>query len=315
MDTHTDTDTTSHSPTLDGPDPAPLDPGTTTHRIETPDGRVLAVDVTGPAAGPVVLFLHSAPGSRRFDPDPAATRAAGVRLVTFDRAGYGDSSPLADDLLPTIAGHAADAARVVEALEAGAVDVVGWSAGGRIAAALAAARPELVRTVAIVATPAHDAEVPWVPEEHRALSAQLRQDPASAVATLQSLFAPMVDALAADDDVAAGQVVGGPPDEALLAARPELRRALVEMVRSGSGATAAGLAADIAADQIQPWGFDPARVSAPTTCWYGADDAIVSPAHGEWWAARIPGARLTVVDGAGHLVVTPAWPDLLAARP
>ncbi|HEX2576986.1 MAG TPA: alpha/beta fold hydrolase, partial [Aquihabitans sp.] len=132
----------------------------TTHRVPTPDGRTIAVDVRGPADGPTVVLLQSAPGSRRFDPDPDATAAAGVRLVTFDRAGYGDSTALPATTVPTIVGHAQDAAAVVASLDVGPVDVVGWSAGGRVAAALAVTHPHLVRSVAIVATPAPDDEVP-----------------------------------------------------------------------------------------------------------------------------------------------------------
>ena len=68
------------------------------------------------------------------------------------------------------------------------------------------------------------------------------------------------------------------------------------------------MAADIVSYTVADWGFDPASIGAPTTCLYGAADLLVPPAHGEWWAARIPAAELDVVDGAGHLVVVPAWP-------
>lgn len=289
----------------------------THHRITTPDGRTLAVDIAGPADGPIVLIVQSAPGSRHFDPDPAVTAARGIRLVTFDRAGYGDSTALPTDSLPTIAGHAADAALVVEALEAGPVDVVGWSAGGRIAAALAAARPELVRSVAIVATPAPEDEVPWVPEAYKPMTAQLRTDPSTAYANLTQAFEGMgmTESIAASDDVAAGQVSGGNCDATLLAGRPEIKAAVVAMVRAGTANGVKGMTADIISDQIAPWDFDLSVVAASTTCWYGTDDAIVTPAHGAWWASHLPGATTTEVDGIGHLVITTAWPDILDARP
>ena len=69
--------------------------------ITVPDGRTVAFDLAGPDGGPVVVLHHSAPGSRRFDPDPTATSAAGVRLVTIDRAGYGRSDPLSAGTVPT----------------------------------------------------------------------------------------------------------------------------------------------------------------------------------------------------------------------
>ena len=42
-------------------------------------------------------------------------------------------------------------------------------------------------------------------------------------------------------------------------------------------------------------------VTAPTLVLWGADDSIVPLAHGEAYAAAVPGARLTVVDRCGHL--------------
>lgn len=283
-----------------------------THRLAADDGRVLAVQVTGPDDGRPVLFLHSAPGSRHLDPDPAVTAAAGIRLITFDRAGYGASSSLGADAVPTVAGHAADAAAVLAQLDVGPVDVVGWSAGGRIGAALAAHRPDLVRSLAIVATPAPQSEVPWVPEEHVAMSDALAQDPSTALAGLLDAFAGMAAAIAADADLARSQVCGGPADEAFLATRPDLADALGRMVQAGFAAGEAGVATDICADQINPWGFDPATVRAETTCWYGVDDPIVTPAHGAWYADRIPGATLVEVPEIGHLVIATAWAQILA---
>ena len=51
------------------------------------------------------------------------TATAGIRLITFDRAGYGASSPLGTGAVPTVAGHAADAAAVLDHLGLGAVDL------------------------------------------------------------------------------------------------------------------------------------------------------------------------------------------------
>ena len=72
-------------------------------------------------------------------------------------------------------------------------------------------------------------------------------------------------------------------------------------------------AADVVSYTVADWGFDPASIGAATTCVYGGADDLVPPAHGEWWSVRIPEATLEVVDGAGHLVVVPAWPEVLKA--
>lgn len=279
-----------------------------TSHIDLPDGRVLAVDARGPAAGPAVLFLHSTPGSRLLDPDPAGTAAAGVRLYTLDRPGYGASSSLPDGAVPTVAGFADDVAAALTALGVADVAAVGWSGGGRTAAALAARHPALVRSVALIGTPAPDDAVPWVPEEHRALLRGLRAEPGTATAVLAEIFA----GYGQDPAGAVETVAGGPADDAVLAdpgRRAALERMLAEAFRQGG----AGIGADIVADQVVPWGFDPAAVGAPVTLWYGDTDVGVPPAHGRWWAQAVGQADLEVVAGAGHLLVLTAWPRVLSA--
>ena len=206
-----------------------------------------------PSRGPeerVVVFCHSAPGAGVFDPDPSETRARNVRLISVDRPGYGRSTAIAAGTAPTIPSHADDLAAALEALDVAEAAAVGWSAGGRIALALAARHPGLVRAVAVVATPAPHEDVPWIPDEHVAMIGELAGDPGGATAALSDVFADM-------------------------AAMPPA--AAVAMVAAG------------------------------------AADEIVTPAHGEWYTAQVPGSTLRVVAGAGHLVALTAWADVLAA--
>ena len=42
------------------------------------------------------------------------------------------------------------------------------------------------------------------------------------------------------------------------------------------------------------------RISCPTTVVWGREDHLVPPTHGEVYAQGIPGARLEIIDGAGH---------------
>ena len=180
----------------------------TVTRTPTVDGRTVAVDVTGPDDGPVVVLFHAAPGSRHFDPDPVATAAAGVRLITLDRPGYGGSDPLPLDTVPTIDRFADDAVAVLD--ELGVTDAVlaGWSAGGRIAAAVAARRPELAATAFIIATPAPDDDVPWIPEEQRQAITMMRRDPAAAVGQMVEMLGAMADPTEVVASVAIGPADG-----------------------------------------------------------------------------------------------------------
>ncbi len=285
-----------------------------TWHVERPDARSVAVhDLTpdAPHGAPVVLMCHAAPGSGRFDPDPTATAAHGVRLISLDRPGYGGSEPI-EDGFSTVASAAADAAAVLETvLEPNTTaGVAGWSAGGRVALALAANRPELVGRVAVVSTPAPDEEVPWVPAEHRAGIDALRgAPPAVAHEALTGAFAPMLDGLSGDDRFAL--VGAGDSDEGVLD-EPGVRSRLGVMLDDALVQGACGMVADIAGYMLRPWGFEPADVRAEVLLVYGGADAVAGPEHGAWWEGRLPAARLETARAVGHLVVVPAWDGVLA---
>ncbi|MFI0779242.1 alpha/beta fold hydrolase [Streptomyces sp. NPDC021212] len=55
------------------------------------------------------------------------------------------------------------------------------------------------------------------------------------------------------------------------------------------------------------------EVEPPVLVCWGVDDAWISVAHGHELAARIPGARLRLIGGAGHLVQEDAPAELMAA--
>ncbi|WP_433290278.1 alpha/beta fold hydrolase [Pseudonocardia sp. CA-142604] len=285
-----------------------------THRIHRLDGRRVAVhDLTpdAPAGAPVVLLCHAAPGSGAFDPDPEATAARGIRLISFDRPGYGGSDPVGDGAFATVDGAADDAAALLETiLEPGATAAVaGWSAGGRVALALAARRPDLVSRVAVIGTPAPDEDVHWIPEEHRAGIEALRDAPAAvAHEALGAAFAPVLAALSGD---ARFGLVGIDEADGPVLAEPGVADRLRAMLDEALAQGGAGLVADIAGYTLRPWGFDPADVKASVLLSYGSADHI-GQAHGLWWHRALPDARLDVVDGAGHLVVVPRWKALLA---
>jgi pimeloyl-ACP methyl ester carboxylesterase len=294
------------------PTAPPTTSGAIERRLDLPDGRTVAISDAGDPGGAVVVMVHPAPGSRLLDPDPAVTAAAGIRLIGIDRAGYGASTALPDGAVPTITGHADDAAAALAALDIDDAAVVGWSAGGRVALALAARHPDLVRSVALVSTPAPHEAVPWIPEEHLGLLEPLKGDAGGATAVLTLVFAEMAQA---PPEAAAGLVGAGPADDAALGADPARRARLEAMVAEAFAQGAVGMAADIVSYAVVPWGFDPASVGARTTAFYGDGDVMISPAHGAWYAAQVPGAELRLVPDAGHLVALTAWAEILAAVP
>ena len=52
---------------------------------------------------------------------------------------------------------------------------------------------------------------------------------------------------------------------------------------------------------VQPWGFDVESIRLPVLLTYGRTDVLVPAAHGDWLAARIPGAEAWVDDESGHM--------------
>jgi len=281
---------------------------TLTHTIEMADGRMVAVDEVGDPTGPVVVLLHSSPGSRLLDPDPAATAAAGVRLITIDRPGYGGSTALPADVLPTLIGQADDVAAVLDHLDVAEAAVVGWSHGGRVAGALAARHPDRVRAVAIVGTPSPE-DLSWIPEEQQAMLDPLRAEPLTATARLAAILEGAGGGADGEDDGLG--FVAGEADQPLLA-DTAVRARVVAMLGAAFAQGAIGCAADIVADQIAPWAFDPRAIGAPVHLVYSEDD-FVAPHHGDWWEAKVVDPRRRTVDGVGHLLIVPAWAGVIDA--
>jgi pimeloyl-ACP methyl ester carboxylesterase len=259
----------------------------------------------------VVVLCHSDPGAGIFDPDPIQTRTRNVTLVSVDRPGYGGSDPVAAGQWATVAAAADDLAAVLDSLDLEQVGVAGWSAGGRVALALAARRPDLVSRVVVIGTPAPDEEVRWIAREQRHGLDTLRDlGPDEAHARLADRYGPLVP----DDPYSAEALwllAAGPHDEPALRA-DGVRPRLGEMLRAAFVQGARGLAADIAGYCLQPWGFEPDAVQAKTLLLYGSHDPIAGPRHGRWWQTHLPDARLEIAPAAGHLLVIPMWSRVLA---
>ncbi|NUP08337.1 MAG: alpha/beta hydrolase [Polyangiaceae bacterium] len=277
------------------------------HAVRLADGRTLAIDELGHPSGTPVVFLPSAPGSRRIDPDPDATMRACVRLLSVDRPGFGASSPVPEGVIPTIASMTDDVAAALSTLGVDRFAVIGWSAGGRVALGLASRAAGNVTSVAIVGTPAPEEEVPWMPAEYRETTRALRADPASALSKLRS----SLDAMTAEPTSAIRGIGRGASDERALQ-DPHIVATLEVMLREGLK-TADGVAADIVAGVVVPWGIDLSTITAPVACFYGEDDRIAPPAHGAWYASKLRHATVRLFPEAGHLLPLTHWDEVLAA--
>ncbi|MCX7523085.1 alpha/beta hydrolase [Microbacterium sp. STN6] len=288
-------------------------------------GRRLGLTASGdPTATRVVVFCHPAPGSAHFDPDPPASRSD-VHVIGIDRPGYGSSDPLPEGEWPSVAQAADDIADYLRSSEHTAtslgahefdsVAAVGWSAGGRVALALAARHPDLVDKVAVVATPAPNEEVEWIPPEFVAMSEKLAAMPAGqALSKLGAdITHQMGDQLPGEDPeqpVPLGQLGVTDADAAALA-RPGVEQRLDGMLRDAFRQGAVGLATDILSYTARPWGFDLSDVQAETLLVYGEADAVAPPEHGGWYRDHLASAHMETVPEVGHLVIIPAWKRIL----
>lgn len=289
-------------------------------------GRRVGVTTLGdPGASRVVVFCHPAPGSSVFDPDPDESADHDVHIVALDRPGYGSSDPWPAGTWPSIARAADDIAEYLRDLKRfeapigvvrpATVGIAGWSAGGRVALAFAARHPDLVDRVAVVATPAPNEQVPWIPPELQKLSDELGQQPPDvALSRLSGMMQGQADAVHAADGEGAvplDLLGAGPADAGALQRRglhDRLGRMLIDAFRQGP----AGVAGDVLSYTARPWGFDPGEVKAETLVIGGQADPLAGQAHAAWYQNAIPGAQLEIVPGVGHLVIAQAWGRVLA---
>ena len=114
------------------------------------DGRTLRVEDGGDPAGKPVLMHHGSPGAGLLYPaEETAARELGIRLIGYDRPGYGGSTPKPGR---TVADCAADVRAIARALDIDRLAIWGISGGGPHALACAALLPDIVVAVASLAS-------------------------------------------------------------------------------------------------------------------------------------------------------------------
>ena len=283
--------------------------------IDLPDGRRLCFDDVGDPAGPVVVYVHGTPDSRRArHPDDDVTRRAGIRVVAVDRPGAGGSSPHPGGTVGTFAD---DIAVLAAHLDIHRLATLGWSAGAVHAVAVAARHPALVRAVGIVAglPPVEAYAEPGILDhasDHRRAVADLALD--MAPAEVGALLAPLVAPYPCDLDLAREYVLEGADAqrrheiESVPGALDAMAFGVVDAVVQGLD----GLTHDIAL-QVSPPDIELTDVVCPVSLWYGGRDTSAPPSFGHWFAAHLPDATLEVLPDAGHCLVLPRWAEILRA--
>lgn len=274
-------------------------------------GRSVMVRDAGDPTGAAVLYFHGTPGSRldvAFGDDVAAE--LGVRIVSFDRPGYGRSDP-APFGLRRIAevGEA-----VADLLGLERVAAFGWSGGGPFALASSAVMGRRVGRVGVVSGPGPFQRVPGaidvLGESDRAALSFLPGDPARAAEAFSVGSEAMVAALGDEEAFMAGvDALFGESDGDVLE-DPRLRRHLFAMLREGLRQGFTGVGWDNVA-WVGPWDVDVDLAARPVHLWYGARDSMMPLEHGQWLAHHLPAAELVVYQEEGHLSVLRRWEEML----
>ena len=270
--------------------------------ITTADGRRLAVYESGDPAGQAVVAIYGTPsGGTPYPRHGEDARARGIRLVTYDRPGYGGSDPRPGR---TVADCIDDVAEIADALGLGRFCVWGVSGGGPHALACAALLPDRVAAAASLAAVApYEADgLDWLEgmgednleefgltvEGRESLEPYLQRQAAAlaslAPSALTELWASLltpVDAAVATDDLAAFLL-------------DNTNTALAERVDGW-------LDDDLAF--ARNWGFAVDEIALPVLLLQGEQDRFVPPSHGRWLAERIPGVDARLLDGDGHLTL------------
>jgi pimeloyl-ACP methyl ester carboxylesterase len=282
-----------------------------TSYVRSADGRQLAVRESGNPDGYPVVYLHGTPGSR-VGPFPRAQvlYELGVRLISFDRPGYGRSDRLLSRLVRDVVP---DVQAIVDQLGVEQFAVLGRSGGGPHALACAALMPRRVTRAGVLVSLA-----PW---EAKGLDwfagmaeSNVHEYTAAALAP-ESLIAELMQTAAR---------IKADPTSHVSALGPEMpeadRRVVADVgIRALLAKNFAEALRDSAAGWIDdalafcaPWGFDLADITVPVLLWHGENDVFSPAAHARWLARQIPSAELWVRPGAAHFGALEVVPDVLS---
>lgn len=270
--------------------------------VTTPDGRHLRVEEAGDLSGTPILTHHGTPGARHlYSVHVADAKARGIRLIGYDRPGYGGSTPHPGR---SVADCAADVRAIAAALGIDRLAIWGISGGGPHALACAALLPDLVVAVGSLASlapygaPGLDYFTGMGEENVTDTKLTLEDEPAARAKLVTDR--EMMLALTAEDMQKAFPTLLSAVDAA--AFTRELGEYFVVSDRDGLGPGGEGWWDDGMA-HLRPWGFDLQTIRVPVQLWHGRHDRFVPFQHGEWLARQIPGVDAHLTDEDGHITL------------
>ncbi|MDQ6713010.1 MAG: alpha/beta hydrolase [Candidatus Dormibacteraeota bacterium] len=259
--------------------------------LQLSDGRRLHIYDTRSDDAKISLAIvwhHGTPNLGE-PPEPLLPAAAqrGIRWVSYDRPGYGGSTPHPGR---DVASAAADVAAIADALGIRRFAVMGHSGGGPHALACGALMSErVIGAVSVSGLAPYDAPgLDWFAGMAAAGAGELR-----AAADGRTALRGYLASTEFDPEIFT------PADHAALAgAWSWLGKIAGRALDGGVG----GMVDDDLA-YVAPWGFTPGQVGAPVLIVQGGQDRIAPSSHGTWLAGQIHSAEFWRPPGDGHISV------------
>ena len=279
------------------------------------NGIDICYEIFGDAgAEPILLIMGLGAQMIHWDDDFCRQLAArGFRVIRFDNRDIGKSSRMSGgkrlspfELLklrflkiPVAATYnlqdmSKDTIGLMDALGIKSAHVVGASMGGMIAQEMAISFPQRVRSLTSIMSTTGN---PKVPPPTREAAAMLTAAPPATQEEYFERFAKTWKIL---------RVGSFPEDEALDRSRAERT--------FERGLNPAGVGRQLRA--ILASGSRKERLSAvkaPTLVIHGTVDPLVRPEGGQDTAASISGSKLLMIEGMGHALPIPMWPQIIDA--
>jgi pimeloyl-ACP methyl ester carboxylesterase len=270
--------------------------------IQTRDNRTLEVHEGGDPAGYPVLFHHGTPAAGLlYEPHAALAREQGIRLIGYDRPGYGSSTRKKDR---RVEDCVADVTEIADALNLDRFAMWGISGGGPHALACAALGDDRLKAVASLASVApYGADgLDWLEgmgeDNHIEFGKVLDGENALRAYCLQATEG-MLNAQP-EELVQVLDSLLGPEDKSVLTGR--FAEFMLECDHHGLEQGVDGWVDDDFAF-AEPWGFEVEDITRPVLLLHGEDDRFVPVSHGHWLTARIPGVEARIDAADGHLTL------------
>jgi pimeloyl-ACP methyl ester carboxylesterase len=279
-------------------------------RTRLPDGRELDFEVSGPTAGWPVVLIHGMPGSR-VGPKPggAELERLGIRLIAYDRPGYGASTRQPGR---TVADAAADVAHIADHLGIERFSVIGRSGGGPHALACAALLAGRVPRAAVLVgiAPADATDVAWT-QGMTADNVAVYQAADGDIDGLIDVISARAERTAQDPETLVEALLKemAEADRAIVTVA-KIRRQLTESYRIGLAHGYGGWLDDIRALR-SPWGFDLGIIQGSVLLWHGIHDVFTPVQHAYWLGRHISDVQMVIDQNAGHFGALTVLSDTL----